>query len=144
MRETLQRLTRLWHDTIPLSRFMGIEAVSFVDGVFTTRADQAANKNLHNTMFAGSIYSHAALTGWGRVWLALEAAGLEGDIVLAEGNIRYRRPVHDLPECHALPLNPDLTPLAEGRNARVTVTVSLAGRAEFVGQFVVMAKRSAR
>ncbi|WP_345336142.1 YiiD C-terminal domain-containing protein [Ferrimonas pelagia] len=142
MNSRLQRLTRLWHDTIPLSKFMAIEAVSFEQGVLITRADRAANQNLHGTMFAGSIYSHATLTGWGRVWLALEAAGLKGDIVLADGHIRYHKPVNGVPECRSEPVEIDLSPLTRGRNARVSIKVSLDGNAEFEGQFVVLAPRA--
>ncbi|GAA5192660.1 YiiD C-terminal domain-containing protein [Ferrimonas gelatinilytica] len=135
---SLRRLTALWHETIPLSRFMGIEAVAFEEGSLLTRADTEANKNLHGTAFAGSLYSLATLTGWGRVWLALEEAGLSGDIVLAEGQIHYRRPVRGLPQSRSLPVQWDLTPLARGEKAVCPVTVAIGEEARFQGRFVVL------
>ena len=48
-------------------------------------------------MFAGSIYSLATLTGWGATYLALKEAGLEGNIVLADANIKYLKPLNNEP-----------------------------------------------
>ena len=48
------------------------------------KANLAANLNVRDTMFAGSIYSQCVLAGWGLIWLQLKEAGL-GGILLAEG-----------------------------------------------------------
>ncbi|MBY6108306.1 thioesterase domain-containing protein [Ferrimonas balearica] len=134
----IQQLTALWHSTIPIAAQMGIRATDFDGDTLTTEADFAANQNLHGTMFAGSIYSHATLTGWGRVWLALQAQGLAGDIVLAEGQIHYRKPVTEAPQCRCTAQAVDLSALREGRNARVSLTVTLDQAARFEGRFVVL------
>ncbi|MBY6187975.1 thioesterase domain-containing protein [Marinobacter hydrocarbonoclasticus] len=134
----LTQLTALWHQTIPIAAQMGIRACTFDGITLKTSADMAANRNLHGTMFAGSIYSHATLTGWGRVWLALQAQELEGDIVLAEGHIRYSKPVTELPECFCEAETVDLSALRRGRNARVDLTVALGDAARFEGRFVVL------
>lgn len=134
----LAQLNRLWHQTIPITAQMGIRALSYDGTTLVTCADLAANRNLHGTMFAGSIYSHATLTGWGRVWLALQEHNLDGDIVLAQGAIHYRKPVVEAPECHCTASGLDLSALGTGRNARLALTVTLGHAARFEGQFVVL------
>ena len=94
-------LEEIWHKTIPLSKAMNI-SIGHSDGDnFVTSCDPAFNKNLHNTMFAGSIYTLATLTGWGWVYLTLKEqeeinTKFNGDIVLAEANIRYHSPIKGL------------------------------------------------
>ncbi len=92
--ELTQKLEKVWHDTIPLSKAMNIQISYFDRAKLMTHCDPEFNKNLHNTMFAGSIYTLATLTGWGWVYLQQEKAKLVGDIVLADANIRYHFPVN--------------------------------------------------
>ncbi|MBY5994109.1 YiiD C-terminal domain-containing protein [Ferrimonas balearica] len=139
--DPLARLTQLWHQTIPIAAQMGIRALDYDGDTLVTGADFEANRNLHGTMFAGSIYSHATLTGWGRIWLALEEAGLQGDIVLGEGRIRYRRPVTGHPQCRCSLQAVDVSPLQQGRNLKIPLQVTLGDAARFEGQFVVMPQR---
>ena len=99
--ELSQALQSLWHKTIPLSKAMELQ-ISYYDGKkLMTYCDADFNQNLHHTMFAGSIYTLATLTGWGWVYLALQAqqkiqGKLLGDIVLAEANIKYHAPIKGL------------------------------------------------
>jgi thioesterase domain-containing protein len=99
--ELAQTLQNIWHKTIPLSSAMALQ-ISYYDGKkLMTHCDADFNQNLHHTMFAGSIYTLATLTGWGWVYLALQAQqkaqnNLRGDIVLAEANIIYHRPIKGL------------------------------------------------
>ncbi|WP_298440755.1 YiiD C-terminal domain-containing protein [uncultured Ferrimonas sp.] len=137
----LTQLTQLWHDGIPLAKAMGIRADAFEDGRFTTTLPFAANQNHHQSQFAGSIYSQCTLTGWGRVWLALQAQGLDGAIVLAHGDIRYRKPVLSALPCVCTASELDLSALRAGRNAKISLTVQIGDCAEFVGDYVVMAPR---
>jgi thioesterase domain-containing protein len=100
-KEQAKPLQEIWHTTIPLSKAMGLQ-ISYYDGnKLMTYCDVDFNKNLHHTMFAGSIYTLATLTGWGWVYLALQTQqqktiNLRGDIVLAEANIKYHAPVKGL------------------------------------------------
>ena len=80
---------------IPIAAAMGIEIVSFADDELVVRAALAPNVNLHGTAFAGSLYSLCALAGWGMTWLQLRARDLDGNIVLAEGRIAYRKAVSE-------------------------------------------------
>ena len=139
-----QVLQNTWREAIPISDAMGIKVHSYTDWEFSTQADFAANVNLHGSMFAGSIYSLATLTGWGATYLALKEAGLEGDIVLADASIKYLKPLKASPratvvltECEG-----ELNALTDEGKARFTVPVSVFDGdrkvAEFIGQFVVI------
>jgi thioesterase domain-containing protein len=89
-------LQHIWHKTIPLSKAMNI-AIGYYDRKkLVTSCDVGFNKNLHNTMFAGSVYTLATLTGWGWVHLWLQQEEVSGDIVLADANIRYHSPIENV------------------------------------------------
>lgn len=142
-------LQQTWHQTIPLSAFMQLEIASFDGAVLSCRAPLAPNKNLHHTMFAGSIYSLATLTGWGLIYLQLQALGLHGDIVLADGHIRYLAPLQALP-CAKVRFHQArgcLRGLTQGRKVRQTLRVEIFDAdqqvAEFTGKFVVVPALSA-
>lgn len=93
----LNELTQTWHQTIPVSQFMQVTPLSFDNQCFTVTTPLSPNINLHQTMFAGSIYTLMTLTGWGMLWLQQRLAGVEGNIVLADANIRYLAPVTEAP-----------------------------------------------
>jgi len=143
-----QQLQQTWHQTIPLSKAMNIE-LSFYDGKsLITHCEPSFNKNLHNTMFAGSIYTLATLTGWGWVYMQLEHANLQqkGDTVLAEGNIRYLAPITEYAYAKStIDLTTgDTKALKTGNKARFNVTVEVYSgdkvAALFSGRYVVVPK----
>lgn len=83
-----------WFAEIPLVAAIGVEIVDYTDdGELRVRAPFDANRNVHGTAFAGSLFSVCALTGWGSTWLALRLAGLGGAIVAAESRIQFRKAV---------------------------------------------------
>lgn len=140
-------LQKTWYEHIPVSKAMSIRIFQYTGRSIELRAPLARNINVHGTMFAGSLYTLATLTGWGLLQLQLRERDLEGSIVLAEGNINYRKPVIEEPRAVAYlnEIKGDFSPLSEGKNARLTVTVTvrdggLAG-AEFTGEYVVLAPR---
>jgi thioesterase domain-containing protein len=92
-RDLLSQLERTWHSTIPVSEFMQIKTISFANNKLVVTAPLGPNLNLHQTMFAGSIYTLMTLTGWGMIWLHLQLAGVNADIVLADAKIKYHAPV---------------------------------------------------
>lgn len=142
--ELTKDLQSTWHNTIPLSKAMNIEIASFNESQLTTSADLLFNKNLHNTMFAGSIYTLATLTGWGWVYLALAKKELTGDIVLADGHIRYHRPVEGVGAAEVLADNvkENLAVLEKGKKPRFTIQVNVLNGEEvaatFTGLYVVI------
>jgi thioesterase domain-containing protein len=89
-------LQNTWHETIPMSKAMNLAIGYYDQQKLVTTCDEVFNKNLHNTMFAGSIYTLATLTGWGWVHLLIQQQNLEGNIVLADANIRYHSPIEGI------------------------------------------------
>ena len=135
----LKRLEQTWHKTIPVSRFMEIKPLAVEDGILNVTAELPPNINLHQTMFAGSIYTLCTLTGWGAVWLAQELAGLRGDIVLGHADIKYLAPVTDSPIARVQYSNIQADCLAEGSKLKqvlqVTLTCGDRECARFIGTF---------
>ena len=86
-------LQTLWHRDIPPAAAMAIEVAGYDGRTLSVRAPLAANRNVHGTAFAGSLFSACVLTGWGATWLALRERGHQGSIVVAESQIKYRRAV---------------------------------------------------
>lgn len=145
--ELAENLQAVWHRTIPLSKAMNINICYFNQQTLLTNCEPNFNKNLHNTMFAGSIYTLATLTGWGWVYLALQAQSLDADIVLAEGNIRYLAPLAGVAHAKTAQhlVTGDMQPLKRGKNARIRIDVEVyCGDnvvAIFTGAFVAKVKR---
>lgn len=139
-------LVALWHQTIPLSAYMQLGIEKFDGSTLYCQAALAPNQNLHHTMFAGSIYALGTLTGWGLVYLQLQSLGLEGDIVLADGRIRYLAPLKNQPRARVslLQVRGGLQALAQGKKVRQSLSVELLDAdqvvAEFEGRFVVLPK----
>jgi thioesterase domain-containing protein len=139
-----QQLAQTWQQTIPLSAYMQLKIDAFDQRSLVCSAPLAPNKNLHQSMFAGAIYSLLTLTGWGMIWLQLQAEGLEGDIVLADADMRYLAPVRAdaVAKVRLLDCRGSLQGLAQGRRVRQQVLVQLWHEqrllAEFNGRFAVL------
>ena len=82
-----KELQDTWHEKIPITEHMGIKLYQYTERTIETRASLNKNINLHGSMFAGSIFSQATLTGWGMIFLQLKQKDLKGEIVLGDGNI---------------------------------------------------------
>ncbi|WP_448569629.1 bifunctional GNAT family N-acetyltransferase/hotdog fold thioesterase [Thalassotalea ganghwensis] len=140
-----EQLMRTWHQTIPLSKAMDIYIANYSGVSLVCSCNVNANKNLHNTMFAGSIYTLATLTGWGAIYLKLAEQQLAGDIVLAHANISYKAPIPDVAFAKTEHINHsiDLTELEKKGRARITLTVNVFSgetvAAIFEGSYVVKA-----
>lgn len=139
-----QQLSATWQQTIPLSQYMQLQITGFNGYQLSCSAPLAPNINLHQTMFAGSIYTLATLTGWGMLYMQLQAMNLTGAQVLANADIRYLRPITSAPEarCELVNCVGDLTALAQGKKVRQRIKVSIYCQqqpcAEFSGQYVVI------
>jgi len=146
--EKAARLTTLWHQTIPMAKFMGLRAQAFNSEQLICQAPFDNNSNLHGTLFAGSHYALATLTAWGSVWWQMQSLGVEGDIVLAHGDIHYPQPMTQAPLMMSLPNTKDswhaLAALKDGQRARVNVGSVLVDTSNgkivsaFEGRFVVL------
>ncbi len=142
----VERLQQTWHETIPMSQAMKIQACFYDEHKFVTNCDPLFSKNLHNTMFAGSIYTLATLTGWGWMYLRLAKEKRIGDIVLAEADIKYLKPVSG-PGQAIITLDDvegDLSSMDNGRHGKLQTTINVyCGDtlcAVFKGKFVAIVK----
>ena len=133
--ELLNELQSSWYKTIPVSEFMQIKPQSFQQQTLTVTAAIEPNINLHQTMFAGSIYTLATLTGWGMMWLQQQQQGLTGDIVLADANIRYIAPITEAPTAHVVWSGSSLASLAYGGKAKVKLDVELHCKGKLCASF---------
>jgi len=142
MTELTTELERIWHTEIPISAAMDIRIHSYANDVLEVHAALAPNVNVHGTAFAGSLYAVAALTGWGLTWLQLRKRNLPGHIVIAEGSIRYVRPVDGeiVARCafDAATHEAPFAKLASTGRCRFTLECSIGGDAAvFAGQYAV-------
>jgi thioesterase domain-containing protein len=109
-----------------------------------TRASLNKNINLHGTMFAGSIFSLATLTGWGMIFLQLKEKGLDGEIVLGDGNIHYHKPITMQPRalCNIESLSGKFELLDKNKKCNIKLNVAILDGdnavAEFSGVFWVL------
>jgi thioesterase domain-containing protein len=120
-------LTKLWHNTIPMSKAMNLAICYYDKQQLISHCDPAFNQNLHHTMFAGSIYTLATLTGWGWVYLQLQQRQLVGDIVLADAQIKYKKPIKgparaELSQDDCIG---DLASITHQRKAKISVTCKI-------------------
>ncbi len=132
-----QELQDVWQKHIPISEKMAVKINQFNGYRFEVTALLNANLNPHDSMFAGSVFSMATLAGWGMVWLLMKERHLTASIVLADGHIRYRRPIVERPRASVSldSLSGDLDRLANGRKARVKLEVALFSGDENAGVF---------
>lgn len=142
-----EELEAVWHDTIPLTRALEIKVRSFDGETLEVAAGLAPNINLHGTAFAGSLYAISALCGWSMVHLQLAMRELHGSIVLAEGRIRYLKPVAEeiVATCSFGEQAAAFDRLADSGKTRFPLTTRIAAggadAAMFEGEFGVKLKR---
>lgn len=143
-------LQLLWSDTIPISEHMGIKIYQYTGRTFETRASLNKNINIHGTMFAGSIFSLATLTGWGMLHLLLKQKGLSGDIVLGDGDIHYHKPITMQPRavCNIEAVEGKFSPLEHNKKCAFKLQVDILDGenavAEFKGVFWILPLKSSQ
>jgi len=139
-----KELQDTWTETIPITEHMGIKLHQYTGRTLETRASLNKNINIHGTMFAGSIFSLATLTGWGMIFLQLKERQLMGDIVLGDGDIHYHKPITMKPRatCHVESLSGKFAPLEKRKKCSFTLQVDIMDDdnavAEFRGVFWVL------
>ena len=132
-----KELQTTWHDTIPISEHMGIVLHQYTGKTLEARASLNKNINLHGTMFAGSIYSLATLTGWGMIFLQLKERKLRGDIVLGDGKIHYHKPVTAQPRaiCNIENLEGNFDYLQRKKKCRLELLIKIKDGELAVAEF---------
>ncbi len=133
-----------WGKHIPISDKMGIKIQQYTGYQFQCCAQLNPNLNPHNTLFAGSAFTLATLTGWGMAWLLMRERDLQGGIVLVDSHIRYRHPVVQNPVASTSldGISGDLDRLESGRKARIVVRVIISSgeveAIEFIGTYMLI------
>ncbi|MBF7073843.1 YiiD C-terminal domain-containing protein [Glaciecola sp. MH2013] len=141
-------LQNTWHEKIPISEHMGIKLHQYTERTIETRASLNKNINLHGSMFAGSIFSQATLTGWGMIFLQLKQKDLQGEIVLGDGNIHYHKPVTMRPRalCNIETVKANFELLERGKKCPIELKVDIhdgdSAVAEFHGKFWVIPSKA--
>ena len=74
---------------------MGIRVVDYSGEVLIIAAPLANNINHQQSAFGGSLFSLAALAGWGLMQLKLTELDMDGNTVIAGGGVTYSRPVFE-------------------------------------------------
>lgn len=87
---TAEELEQRIRSGIPIAAQMAFQVRELGPYTITVAGGGAENVNVHGTAFAGSLYAVTTLALWGLVHARLPQGA---DLVLAEGSIRYRRPV---------------------------------------------------
>lgn len=142
--EWCSELQRRWEMQIPISDKMGIRINQYTGYQFECSAQLNPNLNPRNSMFAGSAFTLATLTGWGMAWLLMKERGLSADIVLADSDIRFRHPVETLPVAKTSldGISGDLDRLGKGWKARIIINVIIysgtTAAVSFTGTYLLL------
>ncbi|MEQ8486658.1 MAG: YiiD C-terminal domain-containing protein [Pseudomonadales bacterium] len=133
-----------WHREIPISAEMGVGVAGFDGTTLQVHAALAPNVNVHGTVFGGSLFSVAALCGWGQVYLQLQQQGLDASILFVGGSIRCLAPARDDMQADCIwtaDAGNALATLPEAGRCRVHLSVAVdSGRAraaEFEGEYAL-------
>ncbi|MFT7184936.1 MAG: thioesterase domain-containing protein [Pseudohongiellaceae bacterium] len=78
---------------LPLARAAGISVDEYSGEALLVSAPLDKNINDKGTAFGGSLYNLCVITAWGMTDLKAKELGLDGDIVIAKGEINYLRPL---------------------------------------------------
>jgi thioesterase domain-containing protein len=91
--QLLANLQQTLDREIPLSTAMGLNVVAWQNEILSMRMPLEPNKNHQYSAFAGSLNALCTVVGWGTIFLLLAREGLQGNIVIRRGQIRFLRPV---------------------------------------------------
>lgn len=89
----MAQLEAKFHDEVPITRGIDVRVKSYTTDELQLYAPLEPNINDKNTAFGGSLYSIAALSGWGWMYLRMKEEELPCDLAIYKGEIIYRRPV---------------------------------------------------
>lgn len=100
----LQKLERLLHAEIPLSRAMQVRVLRFDRTGLALGAALAPNLNHKKTAFGGSLNSLATLACWGLIQLLRPEPATAMTVVIQESRVQFLKPVaRDFEALCALP-----------------------------------------
>jgi thioesterase domain-containing protein len=85
--------------SIPLSEAMQFSIIELHPRAILVQAPLEPNVNIHGTGFAGSIYSLAVLTGWALSTHIMALNHMQGELMVARAEIKYRSPLNTAIRC---------------------------------------------
>ncbi|MDA3850430.1 MAG: YiiD C-terminal domain-containing protein [Spirochaetaceae bacterium] len=90
-----KKITRYIYKEIPQLRFQRIKVLQYSGQGVTTCIPWKLNKNVHKTIYAGSLSSQLIITSWLQVKASCDALGFKVSIVLQNCSINYLKPVKE-------------------------------------------------
>lgn len=88
-----QAMQDMMRQEIPLCDAMELAVPELTERQISVSAPMSANKNNHGSFFAGSLYSLAAITGWGLLTNYAHIHFPGSGVVVRKGEIDYLSPV---------------------------------------------------
>ena len=146
MKPEIELLNNTLEQSIPITRAMGIKAVSYDGTQLRLSAPGASNLNDKQTVFAGSSYTIAVLCGWSLLFLKLAEHRINADIAVYKGEINYSKPATG--DFYALCNAPEedkiaefFSTLATGKTVKVTLTARVFDThnqvVDFIGRYAI-------
>ena len=146
MKPEIELLNNTLEQSIPITRAMGIKAVSYDGTQLRLSAPGASNLNDKQTVFAGSSYTIAVLCGWSLLFLKLAEHRINADIAVYKGEINYSKPATG--DFYALCNAPEedkiaefFSTLATGKTIKVTLTTRVFDThnqvVDFIGRYAI-------
>lgn len=105
-------LARLQHhiaDDVPLARASGVQLAFDAAGTIRADAPFAPNRNMHGTVFGGSLYTVSLVCGFAQTRWLVEQAGLNAHVVIRQARADYHRPIRG-PLAARIQAPPDAAP----------------------------------
>ena len=140
-------LEQLLKKEIPITNAINISVESLSQQEITISAPIMENKNVHNTAFAGSVFTIATLAGWSLLTNYLQENSINASVVMAEGSIKYKRPINGDIQAHCeMPSSKIIEEFTQrfklkGR-ARMDLQINLiedgSNKAQLTGQFAAI------
>lgn len=93
MTQIAYQLQEFFEDNLPITDFMGLILDEYKGNSLSLQAPLAPNVNDKRTVFGGSLYNACSMACWGFAYLKALEAGIDGEQVIADGSVKYFRPV---------------------------------------------------
>lgn len=145
-----RELEQYLHDSIPLSKAMGVEVRKSNAEHVVLSAPLIPNRNHQATVFGGSASAVAILAAWSLLHVRLKQTGLRVRLVIQQNTMKYERPIEGKFLASSSVSVADLSAwerfqemLKRKRRARISIKVTIRCKGknvgEMQGEFVALA-----
>ena len=141
---------QLLHTHFPIAVAMKVIVDSYTGDEVVLRAPITPNRNVHQTGFAGSLYSLGALAGWGLAHGWLDRTHPDATLLIGRGEIKYLKPVrHEFTATSTVKDNRSrdafLEAVSRDERAELDLEARISSDAEeaaiFNGRFIVLKRK---